>query len=56
MRAMLKDAGLLLEFWAEAAKTDVYLQSCVNTGPQVNDEPTTPIQAFTGVKPSIDHL
>ena len=56
MRVMLKDAGLLLEFWAEAAKTDVYLQSCVNTGPQVNDEPMTSIQVFTGVKPSIDHL
>ena len=25
MRAMLKDTDLLLEFWAEAAKTDVYL-------------------------------
>ena len=35
-RAILKDAGLPLEFWAEAAKTDVYLQSCVNTDPQVN--------------------
>ena len=33
MRVMLKDVSLLLEFWAEAAKTDVYLWSYVNTGP-----------------------
>ena len=56
MRVMLKDANLLLEFWAEAAKTDVYLWSCVNTDPQVNNESTTSIQAFISVKPSINHL
>ena len=56
MRVMLKDADLLLKFWAEAVKTDVYLQSCINTDPWVNDESITSIQAFTGMKPSIDHL
>ena len=55
-RVMLKNVSLLLKFWAEAAKTDVYLQSCVNTDPWVNDESMTSIQAFTGVKPSINHL
>ena len=56
VRAMIKDAGLPIEFWAEAAKTDAYLRNRTATGPLVDGAPTTPEEAFTGIKPSIDHV
>ena len=56
VRAMLKDAELPLEFWPEAAQADVYLRNRVATGPMIDGNPTAPIEAFTGVKPSIDHI
>ena len=56
VRAMIKEAGLPIEFWSEAAMTDAYIRNRVGTGPVVEDERTTPIEAFEGVKPSIDHI
>ena len=56
VRAMIQDAGLPMEFWPEAAQTDAYVRNRLDTGPTINDEPTSPIQAFTGIKPSVDHL
>ena len=56
IRPMIKEAGLLMEFWSEAAAIDAYIRNRVGTGPVVNGERTTPIEAFEGVKPSIDHM
>ena len=56
IRAMLQDACLPLEFWPEAADADLYVRNRVATGPVINGEPTSPMQAFTGIKPSIEHL
>ncbi len=56
VRAMIKDAKLPIEFWAEAAKTDAYLRNRTATGPSVNGNLMTPEEAFTGIKPSIDHI
>jgi len=56
VRAMIKDAELLIEFWAEAAKTDVYLRNRTVTEPLVDGALTTPEKAFIGIKPSIDHV
>ncbi|KAF7568230.1 hypothetical protein PtrM4_128430 [Pyrenophora tritici-repentis] len=43
MRAMLKDA-------------DAYLRNRTNTGPMINGKQVSPEEAFTGTKPSIDHI
>lgn len=56
IRAMIKDAELPIEFWPEAGGADAYIRNRVATGPIVDGNPTTPMEAFTGVKPSIDHL
>ena len=54
MRAMLKDSSLPNEFWPEAAKAGVYLRS--RTSIKLDGWLTTPEEAFTGQKPSVDHL
>ena len=56
IRAMIQDVGLLMEFWLEADLADAYIRDRVATRPIVDDDKTSPIQAFTGIKPSIDHL
>lgn len=53
---MLKEAKLLTDFWVEAAETDAYLRNRTATGPLIDGKPTTPKEAFTGQKPSIDHV
>ena len=53
---MLEDAELPLEFWPEAAQADAYIRNRVATGPVIDGNPTSPIEAFTGNKPSIDHF
>jgi len=49
-----------IEFWPEAAQTDAYLRNRFATGSIIDGNPTIPMEppmeAFTGVKPSIDHL
>ena len=56
IRAMLHDAGLPIEFWPEAGEADAYVRNRVATGPIVDNKETSPMEAFTGVQPSIDHL
>ena len=56
IRAMTQDAELPMEFWPEAGEADAYVRNRVNTGPVVDGNPTSPIEAWTNVKPSIDHL
>lgn len=56
VRAMLKEAKLPTDFWVEAAETDAYLRNRTATGPLIDGKPTTPEEAFTGQKPSIDHV
>ena len=70
VRAMIKDAERLrpsgaqlttnlelpIEFWKEATETDAYLRNRTGCGPIINGYASTPEEAFTGVKPSIDHI
>ena len=55
-RAMLKDANLPVELWVEAAQADVYIRNKVSNGPTIDGVQVSPEEAFTGIKPSIDHL
>jgi len=56
MRAMIKNAELPIEFWAEAAKTDAYLRNRTVTRPLIDEALTISKKAFTEIKPSIDHV
>jgi len=53
---MLKDAELPIELWDEAAMTEAYLRNRTAVGPEVDDQRITPKEAWTGTKPSIDHI
>lgn len=55
MRAMLKEAGLPLEFWDEAVEYDAHCRNRTNTGPIIDDSIVSPIEAFTGSTPDISH-
>jgi Reverse transcriptase (RNA-dependent DNA polymerase)/gag-polypeptide of LTR copia-type len=56
MRAMLKEAGLPMEFWDEAVEHDAYIRNRTATGPVIDGSVVTPHEAFTGVTPSIDRV
>ena len=56
VRAMTKDAGLPIEFWKEAMETDAYFRNRTGCGPIIDENASTPEEAFTGIKPSIDHI
>jgi hypothetical protein len=56
MRAMLKDAGLPIEFWDEAVEADTYMRNRTDTGPTIDGKRISPEEAFTGKMPSIDHI
>jgi len=56
MRAMLKDAGLPIEFWDEAVEADTYMRNRTSTGPTIDGKRVSPEEAFTGKTPSIDHI
>jgi hypothetical protein len=53
LRAMLKEAGLLLEFWHEAVEHDTYIENCTNIGPHSNGINRHPTEAFTDTLPDI---
>jgi Reverse transcriptase (RNA-dependent DNA polymerase)/gag-polypeptide of LTR copia-type len=55
-RAMLKDAGLPIEFWDEAVQADAYIRNRTGTGPLINSQRISPEEAYSGTKPSIDHI
>ena len=38
---MLKEAGLPIELWDEAAMTDAYLRNRTGAGPEINDQRIT---------------
>ncbi|XP_057826602.2 retrovirus-related Pol polyprotein from transposon TNT 1-94 isoform X1 [Cryptomeria japonica] len=52
-RAMIHDQDLQPFLWAEASKTTVYIQ---NRCPHRALKDVTPEEAFTGIKPDINHL
>lgn len=56
MRAMLKEARLPMEFWDEAVEADAYLRNRTQTGPVIDGIQVSPEEAYTGNKPSIDHI
>ncbi|KAI0996463.1 hypothetical protein K3495_g11717 [Podosphaera aphanis] len=56
MRAMLKEASLPLEFWDEAVEYDAYVRDRTDTGPVIEGSVVSPIEAWTEITPSIDHL
>src|SRR5271167_1406191 len=53
---MLKEAGLPVELWDEAAMTDAYLRNRTDIEPEIDDQRITPEEAWTGEKPSIDYI
>jgi hypothetical protein len=55
-RAMLKDADLPLEFWDYAVQYDTYVRSRSPSGPLVDGVRISPDEAYTGERPSIDHI
>ena len=55
-RAMLTEAQMPIEFWDEAAEADSYLRNRTDTGPKVDGQRISPIQAFTKEIPSINHI
>lgn len=55
-RAMLKDADLPLEFWDWAVEADTYIRNRTSGGPLIDGLRISPEEAYTGEKPSIDHI
>jgi hypothetical protein len=55
MRALLKDARMPNEFWPEALQASVYVTNRTS-GPSIDDHIVTPEEAYTGKRPSVDHI
>ncbi len=56
MQVMIKNAELLIEFWAEAVKTDVYLQNWIIMKLLINEVLMISKKTFIEIKLSIDHV
>ncbi len=56
MQVMIKNAELLIEFWAEAAKTDVYLQNWIITRLLIDEAFMISKKTFIEIKLLIDHV
>jgi hypothetical protein len=54
MRAILKEAGLPLEFWDEAVEHDTYIRNCTNIRPDSNGINRSQTKAFIGTLPDIE--
>jgi hypothetical protein len=52
MRALLEDSGLPIELWDEAAEAECYIRNRTES----LKKGVSPSEAFTGTKPSIDHI
>ena len=52
-RCMLKAKSMPKEFWAEAISCVIYLS---NRSPTSNVKDQTPQEAWSGVKPNVNHL
>ncbi len=53
---MIKNAELFIEFWAKAAKTDVYLQNWIVMRLLINEVLIISKKTFIEIKLSIDHV
>ncbi|KAI0994773.1 hypothetical protein K3495_g13407, partial [Podosphaera aphanis] len=56
MRSMLKESNLPIEFWDEAVEADAYMRNRIATGPIISDCVTSPQEAWTNKRPTIDHI
>jgi len=56
MQVMIKNAELFIEFWAKAAKTDVYLQNWIIMKLLINEVLMISKKTFIEIKLSIDHV
>ncbi len=56
MQVMIKNAELLIEFWAEAVKTDVYLQNWIIMKLLINEALMISKKTFIEIKLSIDYV
>ncbi|KAI1000751.1 hypothetical protein K3495_g7446 [Podosphaera aphanis] len=56
MRTMIDDAELPIEFWDEAIEYDSYIRNRLPLGPIINGKLTSPIEAYTGVRPNVDRI
>ena len=54
--AMTKETELPIEFWVQAAETDAYLRNHTAIRPIIDGQSTTSEEAFTELKPSINHI
>ena len=55
-RAMLKDGDVPNALWDYAVETDAYIRNRVTNGPVVNGREVSPEEAYSGKRPSIDHI
>jgi hypothetical protein len=55
-RSMMKDADLPLEFWDWAVEADTYIRNRTSGGPLIDGTRISPEEAYTGERPSIDHI
>jgi Reverse transcriptase (RNA-dependent DNA polymerase)/gag-polypeptide of LTR copia-type len=55
-RALLQDSGLPIEFWDESVEHGTYLRNRSMCGPKKNGVRHTPIGAYTGEPPEVDHI
>lgn len=55
-RSMMKDADLPLEFWDWAVEADTYIRNRTSSGPLIDGVNISPEEAYTGNKPSVDHI
>jgi hypothetical protein len=56
VRAMLEEAKMPVEFWEEALQAQTYLRNTLPNGPEIDGFKVSPAEAFTGIKPSVNHL
>ncbi|KAI0993875.1 hypothetical protein K3495_g14309, partial [Podosphaera aphanis] len=56
IRTMICDAELPIEFWDEAVEYDSYIRNRLPVGPIVDGKLTSPIEAYTGLRPNVDHI
>ena len=55
-RAMLKDGDVPNALWDYAVETDAYIRNRVTNGPIVDGKKISPEEAYSGKRPSIDHI
>ena len=53
---MLKEAGLLLEFWDKVVEHDAYIRNLIDTRPVINGSVVSPYEAYTRITPLIDYI